>query len=111
MDEGQRSALKLKRELIGNVDQLSTLAFLNSSTGVNVQRIQDQFEQIDKTLQTSLAAAPSTVAKPTTDHKDETLISQFDNKTANNLNDFLKREREKTLLSMLRMVEDQVKIC
>ena len=104
VDEGQRSSLKNKRELINNLDQLSTLAFLNSSTGVNVQRIQDQFEKIDKTLQTT---TPSSVLKPR-DLKDETLNSQLDGKLTSNLNDFLKREREKSLLSMLRMIEDQV---
>ena len=104
VDEGQRSSLKNKRELINNIDQLSTLAFLNSSTGVNVQRIQDQFEKIDQTLQTT---APSSLAKAR-DLKDETLSSQLDGKSTTNLNEFLKREREKTLLSMLRMIEDQV---
>lgn len=99
VDEGQRSSLKTKRELINNLDQLSTLAFLNSSTGINVQRIQDQFEQIDKTLQ---------ITKPK-DFKDDTIEQQFDRKLTNNLNDYLKHEREKTLLSMLRMIEDKVK--
>jgi hypothetical protein len=100
VDEGQRSSLKTKRELINNLDQLSTLAFLNSSTGINVQRIQDQFEQIDKTLQ------PTTVIKP----RDDTIEQHFDGKASNNLNDYLKRERENTLLSMLRMIEDKVEI-
>ena len=103
VDEGQRSSLKVKRELIHNVDQLSTLSFLNSSTGVNVQRIQDQFEQIDKTLQTTNVTRP-------TETRDDTIVAQFDGKSTNNLNDYLKRQREKTLLSMLRMIEDQVKI-
>jgi predicted house-cleaning noncanonical NTP pyrophosphatase (MazG superfamily) len=98
IDEGQRSSIKTKRELLNNLDQLSTLAFLNSSTGINVQRIQDQFEQIDKTLQTT------TVIKS----KDETFEQQLDGKLTNNLNDYLKHEREKTLLSMLRMIEDKV---
>jgi hypothetical protein len=101
VDEGQRSSLKTKRELLNNLDQLSTLAFLNSSTGINVQRIQDQFEQIDKTLQTT------TIIK-SKDIKDETINQQFDGQTSNNLNDYLKHEREKTLLSMLRMIEDKV---
>ncbi len=100
IDEGQRSSLKTKRELINNLDQLSTLAFLNSSTGINVQRIQDQFEQIDKTLQT-------TRIQPK-DSRDDTIEQQFDGKLTNNLNDYLKHEREKTLLSMLRMIEDKV---
>ena len=104
VDEGQRSSLKTKRELITNLDQLSTLAFLNSSTGVNIQRIQDQFEQIDKTLQTTTIAAPTA----TTILKDETFEQQFDSKLPNNLNDYLKQEREKALLSMLRMIEDKV---
>lgn len=100
VDEGQRSSLKTKRELITNLDQLSTLAFLNSSTGVNIQRIQDQFEQIDKTLQTT------TILKAK-DIKDETFEQQFDSKLPNNLNDYLKQERERALLSMLRMIEDK----
>jgi len=62
--------------------------------------IQDQFDQIDKALKTT------TVIKP----KDETLNQQFDGKPTNNLNDYLKHEREKTLLSMLRMIEDKVTI-
>jgi len=99
IDEGQRSSLKTKRELINNLDQLSTLAFLNSSSGINVQRIQDQFEQIDKTLQTTTAVIKS---------RDDTIEQQFDGKLTNNLNDYLKHEREKTLLSMLRMIEDKV---
>jgi hypothetical protein len=101
IDEGQRSSLKTKRELINNLDQLSTLAFLNSSSGINVQRIQDQFEQIDKTLQTT-----TTVIKS----RDDTIEQQVDGKLTNNLNDYLKHEREKTLLSMLRMIEDKVNI-
>ena len=101
VDEGQRSSLQNKRELINNLDQLNTLAFLNSSTGINVQRIQDQFEQIDKTLQTTAAVRPR-------DAKNDTLDQQVDGKLTHNLNDFLKHEREKSLLSMLRMIEDQV---
>ncbi|CAF4355786.1 unnamed protein product, partial [Adineta steineri] len=97
VDEGQRSSLKTKRELISNLDQLNTLAFLNTSTGINIQRIQDQFEQIDKTLQTT------TVTKS----RDDTIEQQLDGKLTNNLNDYLKHEREKTLLSMLRMIEDK----
>ncbi|CAF3527133.1 unnamed protein product [Rotaria sordida] len=100
IDEGQRSSLKTKRELLNNIDQLSTLAFLNSSTGINVQHIQDQFEKIDKTLQTT------TIIKPK-DLKDDTIEQQLDGKLTNNLNDYLKHEREKTLLSMLRMIEDK----
>ncbi|CAF1137644.1 unnamed protein product [Rotaria magnacalcarata] len=100
VDEGQRSSLQTKRELITNLDHLSTLAFLNSSTGINVQRIQDQFEQIDKTLQST------TVIKPR-DFKDDTIERHIDGKLPNNLNDYLKHEREKTLLSMLRMIEDK----
>jgi len=99
IDEGQRSSLKTKRELINNLDQLSTLAFLNSSSGINVQRIQDQFEQIDKTLQTTVIKS-----------RDDTIEQQLDGKLTNNLNDYLKHEREKTLLSMLRMIEDKVHI-
>jgi len=99
IDEGQRSSLKTKRELINNLDQLSTLAFLNSSSGINVQRIQDQFEQIDKTLQTTVIKS-----------RDDTIEQQVDGKLTNNLNDYLKHEREKTLLSMLRMIEDKVNI-
>jgi hypothetical protein len=102
VDEGQRSSLKTKRELINNLDQLSTLAFLNSSTGINVQHIQDQFEQIDKTLQTTTTTS---IIKP----KDDTIAQQLDGKLTNNLNDYLKHEREKTLLTMLRMIEDKVK--
>lgn len=102
VDEGQRSSLKTKRELLNNVDELSTLGFLSSSSGINIQRIQDQFEKIDKTLQT-------TVIKPT-DFKDDTIEQHADGKLMNNLNDYLKHEREKTLLSMLRMIEDKVKI-
>lgn len=101
VDEGQRSSLQNKRELINNLDQLNTLAFLNSSTGINVQRIQDQFEQIDKTLQTTAAVRPR-------DAKNDTLDQGVDGKLTHNLNDFLKHEREKSLLSMLRMIEDQV---
>ncbi|CAF1179935.1 unnamed protein product [Adineta steineri] len=101
VDEGQRSSLKTKRELISNLDQLNTLAFLNTSTGINIQRIQDQFEQIDKTLQTT--AATTTVTKS----RDDTIEQQLDGKLTNNLNDYLKHEREKTLLSMLRMIEDK----
>jgi hypothetical protein len=101
IDEGQRSSLKTKRELLSNLDQLSTLAFINSSTGINVQRIQNQFDQIDKTLQT-------TITKPK-EFKDDTIEQQIDGKLPNNLNDYLKHEREKTLLSMLRMIEDKVK--
>ncbi|CAF4718266.1 unnamed protein product [Rotaria sp. Silwood1] len=100
IDEGQRSSLQTKRELLNNIDQLSTLGFLNSATGINVQRIQDQFEKIDKTLQTTTA---TTIIKP----KDDTIEQQFDGKSTNNLNDYLKHEREKTLLSMLRMIEDK----
>ena len=96
VDEGQRSSLKTKRELINNLDQLSTLPFLNTSTGINVQRIQDQFEQIDKTLQTTVPKL-----------RDDTINSQFDGRVTTNLNDNLKHEREKTLLSMLRMIEDK----
>ncbi|CAF1675190.1 unnamed protein product, partial [Adineta ricciae] len=96
VDEGQRSSLKTKRELINNIDQLSTLPFLNTSTGINVQRIQDQFEQIDKTLQTTVPKL-----------RDDTINSQFDGRVTTNLNDNLKHEREKTLLSMLRMIEDK----
>ena len=99
VDEGQRSSLKTKRELINNLDELSTLSFLNSSTGINVQRIQDQFEQIDKTLQTTVPKL-----------RDNTIDLQIDGKITNNLNDYLKHEREKTLLSMLRMIEDKVKL-
>jgi len=102
VDEGQRSSLKTKRELLNNLDQLSTLAFLNSSTGINVQRIQDQFEQIDKTLKTTTTQ----IIKP----QDDTIEQQFDGKLTNNLNDYLKHEREKSLLSMLRMIEDKVTI-
>ena len=102
VDEGQRSSLKTKRELLNNLDQLSTLSFLNSSTGINVQRIQDQFEQIDKTLQTT------TIVK-SNDIKDDTVDQQIDGKLPNNLADYLKHEREKTLLSMLRMIEDKVR--
>ena len=100
VDEGQRSSLKTKRELLNNLDQLSTLSFLNSSAGINVQRIQDQFEQIDKTLLTA-------AVKPK-EFKDDTIEQQFDGKLTNHLNDYLKYEREKSLLSMLRMVEDKV---
>ena len=96
VDEGQRSSLKTKRELINNLDQLSTLPFLNTSTGINVQRIQDQFEQIDKTLQTTVPKL-----------RDDTINSQFDGRVTTNLNDNLKHEREKTLLSMLRMIENK----
>lgn len=103
VDEGQRSSLKNKRELINNLDQLSTLAFLNSSTGINVQRIQDQFEKIDKTLQTTTVIQPK-------DIKEDTIEQRFDGKLTNNLNDYLKHEREKTLLSILRMIEDKVNI-
>ncbi|CAF4981803.1 unnamed protein product, partial [Rotaria socialis] len=77
-----------------------TLAFLNSSTGINVQRIQDQFEQIDKTLQTTAVVKPR-------DFKEDTIEQHIDGKLQNNLNDYLKHEREKTLLSMLRMIEDK----
>lgn len=101
VDEGQRSSFQTKRELMNNLDQLSTLSFLNTSTGVNIQRIQDQFEQIDKTLQTT------TILKPK-DIKDETMEQQFDHRTTSNLSDYLKHEREKALLSMLRMIEDKV---
>jgi hypothetical protein len=85
IDEGQRSSFKTKRELLNNLDQLSTLAFLNSSTGINVQRIQDQFDQIDKTLQTTTT---TTVIKP----KDDTIEQQFDGKLTNNLNDYKRKK-------------------
>lgn len=104
VDEGQRSSLQHKRELISNIDQLSTLSFLNSSTGVNVQRIQDKFEQIDKTLQTTSFAAKAP------ENRDETILGQYDGKINTNLTDFLKREREKALLTVLRTVEDQVNL-
>jgi hypothetical protein len=100
-NEGQREALKNKRDLINNVDRLSTLTFLNSSAGINVQHIQDQFEQIDRTLQTT--------AMTNRDTKDDnSLVHYVDGKQSSNLHDFLKHEREATLLSMLRMIEDQV---
>ena len=105
VDEGQRASFQNKRELINHVDQLSTLSFLNSSAGVNVQRIQDQFEQIDRTL---LMTAPTIRPKESKD--DSIVASQLDGKLNTNLNDYLKREREKTLLTILRSVEDQVMI-
>ncbi|CAF4681954.1 unnamed protein product, partial [Rotaria socialis] len=36
-----------------------------------------------------------------------TIEQHIDGKLQNNLNDYLKHEREKTLLSMLRMIEDK----
>lgn len=65
----------------------------------------DIVSRLDKILQT---ATTMTAAK-SKDVKDKTIDQQFDSGPTNNLVGYLKNEREKALLSMLRMIEDKVK--
>ena len=73
---------------------------LSSMDGVNM----DIVSRLDKILQTTTTV---TGAKPK-DVKDKTIDQQFDGGATNNLTGYLKNEREKALLSMLRMIEDKV---
>lgn len=65
----------------------------------------DIVSRLDKLLQTA-TTVPAAKSK---DVKDKTLDQQFDGGATSNLVGYLKTEREKSLLSMLRMIEDKVK--
>ena len=65
----------------------------------------DIVSRLDKILQT---ATTITGAK-SKDVKDKTIDQQLDGGLTNNLVGYLKNEREKALLSMLRMIEDKVR--
>ncbi|CAF0766384.1 unnamed protein product [Didymodactylos carnosus] len=96
VDEGQRSAYKNKSELIQDVNQLSAFTFFNSN-GIDIKRIQDQFQQIDYTLQ----------QKPTVDSTKTVQTDQQTSKFGTDVHEYLKKEREKALLTMLRTIEDR----
>ena len=64
----------------------------------------DIVSRLDKILQT----ATTITAAKSKDVKDKTIDQQFDSGPTNNLGGYLKNEREKALLSMLRMIEDKV---